>query len=187
VSKPSAASRDWELKTAANGLHHAIGGKLTSAREDAAVIVDALCAKLGVNAACASRRQKLPWAPAQDFVTWSAEMAAQAQRLGIDAESAQWLLRRHGTRSAQVLHIVEENPQLADCIVPDLPFILADLLLCAREEMVLHLSDLLRRRMPLLILARLDAARLRQLAGLVADELGWDESRIAQEVEACRA
>ncbi|MDD2702177.1 MAG: glycerol-3-phosphate dehydrogenase/oxidase, partial [Sideroxydans sp.] len=30
---PSAASRDWELKTPANGLHHAIGGKLTSARE----------------------------------------------------------------------------------------------------------------------------------------------------------
>jgi glycerol-3-phosphate dehydrogenase len=53
--------------------------------------------------------------------------------------------------------------------------------------MVLHLSDLLRRRMPLLILARLDAARLRQLAGLVADELGWDELRIAQEGEACRA
>jgi glycerol-3-phosphate dehydrogenase len=187
AAHPSAASRDWELKTAANGLHHAIGGKLTSAREDAAVIVDVLCAKLGVNAACASRRQKLPWAPTQDYATWAAEMAAQAQRFGIDTESAQWLLRRHGIRSAQVLRIVEEKPQLAARIVPDLPLIQADLLLCAREEMVLHLSDLLRRRMPLLILARLDAARLQQLAGLVADELGWDESRIAQEVEACRA
>lgn len=187
AAHPSAASRDWELKVADNGLCHAIGGKLTSAREDAAVIVDALCTKLGVSSACASRRQKLPWAPTQDYATWAAEMTAQAQRLGIDTASAQWLLRRHGTRSAQVLRIVEEKPQLAARIVADLPFILADLLLCAREEMAVHLSDLLRRRMPLLILARLEVAQLHQLAGLVADELGWDEQRIRQEVEACHA
>ena len=42
---PSRVSRDWHLKTAQNGLLSSIGGKLTSAREDAAVIVDTLCAK----------------------------------------------------------------------------------------------------------------------------------------------
>ncbi|MBI4809738.1 MAG: glycerol-3-phosphate dehydrogenase/oxidase [Nitrosomonadales bacterium] len=183
----SAASRDWELKTASNGLHHAIGGKLTSAREDAAMIVDTVSARLGVRVPCASKGRDLPWKPAQDLAAWVADMAAQAQRLGIDADSAKWLMRRHGVRIAQVFEIVAETPQLAERIVPELPFIHADLLLCAREEMVVHLPDLLRRRMPLLILARLDAVQLHPLAELLAPVLGWDERRIAQEVGDCIA
>lgn len=186
AAHPSDASRDWELQTAGNGLHHAIGGKLTSAREDATVIVDAVCARLGVVAPCATGGRDFPWKPQQDLAAWSGETVAHAQRLGIDAESAKWLMRRHGVRVAQVFRIVAGAPQLAARIVPGLPFIHADLLLCARDEMVLHLSDLLRRRMPLLILARLDPAEVRRLAELVARELGWDAARIAQEVEACR-
>ncbi|HEU0233954.1 MAG TPA: glycerol-3-phosphate dehydrogenase/oxidase [Gallionella sp.] len=183
---PSAVSRDWELKTASNGLHHSIGGKITSAREDAACIVDAVCAALNIDAVCATGRRDFPWKPQQDFSAWLEENSAHAQRLGIDAESAKWLLRRHGRRSEDVFRLVEESPQLGGCIVPDLPFILADLLFCARDEMAIHLSDLLRRRLPLLILARLGESDLRRLAELVAPTLGWDAGRIAQEVEACQ-
>lgn len=186
AAHPSAASRDWELKTADNGLHHAIGGKLTSAREDAAVIVDTVCAQLGVGKPCASKGRSLPWAPQQEFAAWTTDTAAKAQRLGIDADSAKWLMRRHGTRVARVFDIVAQSPQLAARIVPELPFIQADLLLCAREEMAVHLSDLLRRRLPLLILVRPEAVGLRGLAELLAPELGWDEQRIVQELEACR-
>lgn len=186
AANPSAASRDWELKTAANGLHHAIGGKLTSAREDATVIVDVVCERLGVDVACASKGRGLPWAPQQEFSAWTTDTAAKAQRLGIDADSAKWLMRRHGARIARVFDIVAESPQLSARIVPELPFIHADLLLCAREEMAVHLSDLLRRRLPLLILARPEVVGLRRLAESLATELGWDEQRIVQEIEACR-
>jgi len=187
AAHPSAASRDWELKSASNGLHHAIGGKLTSAREDATVIVDAVCAQLGVQESCATKGRDFPWKPQQDFAAWSAEMGAQAQRIGIDAESAKWLMCRHGNRIEQIFHIVEKTPKLAARIVRDLPFIYADLLLCACDEMVLHLSDLLRRRMPLLILAQLSATEVRNLANLAAPVLGWDAVRVEQEIGACRA
>ncbi len=186
-TSPSAVSRDWELKIGNNGLHHAIGGKLTSAREDAAVIVDAVCARLGVGATCATRDLDFPWKPQQDFSVWAQQKFAQAQDLGIDAESAKWLTRRHGDRIDQVFHIIEETPKLAARIVEELPFIYADLLFCARDEMALHLSDLLRRRMPLLILAKLSSDEVRHLAEFVAPELGWDAARIEQEVEACRS
>ncbi|MBU1424108.1 MAG: glycerol-3-phosphate dehydrogenase/oxidase [Gammaproteobacteria bacterium] len=182
---PSAVSRDWELKTARNGLHHAIGGKLTSAREDAAVIVDAVCAQLGAATACATNGRDFPWKPQQDFIAWSEEVSATARRFGIDAESTRWLARRHGVRIAQVFRIIEETPQLAVRIVSALPFIYADLLLSARDEMVVHLSDLLRRRMPLLILAKIDADELRHFAELLAPVLDWDADRIDREVEAC--
>ena len=185
ATHPSDASRDWELKSTGNGLLYAIGGKLTSAREDAAVIVDTVCARSGVATGCATGGREFPWKPPLNFDLWSAQTDAQAQRLGIDEECAKWLQRRHGVRIEQAFQLVEETPQLAARIVPALPFIHADLLLCARDEMVLHLADLLRRRMPLLILAKLDTAEVRHLAELVAPVLGWDEDRIAQEVEAC--
>ncbi|MFA5372244.1 MAG: FAD-dependent oxidoreductase, partial [Sideroxydans sp.] len=187
AAHPSAASRDWEIKTAANGLHHSVGGKLTSAREDASVIVDMVCAQLGRMAACASGVCDMAWKPQPDFTVWSAEMTAHARMLDIDGESARWLLCRHGARVAQVLRLVEQTPQLAVRIVPELPLIEADLLFCAQDEMVLHLSDLLRRRLPLLILAPLAIGEIRRMAECVAPVLGWDAVRIEQEVATCRA
>ena len=90
------------------------------------------------------------------------------------------------SRIEQVFGIVEESWHLAARIVIDLPFIYADLLLCARDEMALHLSDLLRRRVPLLILARLSEAEIRHLADLVSSTMGWDAGRIELEIGACR-
>jgi glycerol-3-phosphate dehydrogenase len=179
-ASPSSASRDWELKTLGNGLHCSVGGKITSAREDACSMVDTVARTLGVEVSCTTGERDLPWKPAQD-----AAVLGAAQRLGIDAESAMWLLRRHGRRCGHVFRLIETRPELARRIVPDLPLTLADLLFCAADEMAVHLSDLLRRRMPLLILARLGEEELRRLAVLVAPVLGWDEERIAREVVAC--
>ena len=189
-ASPSAVSRDWELKTAANGVHYSIGGKLTSAREDAASIVDAVCAQLGVQTACPTGGKLFPWMPqenyGQNYGDWSVAMNAQAIQLGIDPESAQWLVRRHGKRVADIFRAIENDLRLAERIVPALPFIYADLLFCARNEMVIHLDDLLRRRMPLLILAKLAEIPLRRLAAAIAPALGWDETAMDREIESCR-
>jgi glycerol-3-phosphate dehydrogenase len=182
---PSSLSRDWELQSTANGVHYSIGGKLTSAREDAAIIVDTVCAQLGRNISCATRGRLFPWAPAGSFALWQANTVAQATALGIDVESAHWLLRRHGTRTASVFALIGRDASLAQRIQPELPFIYADLLFCAQTEMVVQLEDLLRRRLPLLILARLDKEQVHSLAGRVAAALGWDEARQLRETELC--
>ena len=170
--KPSAVSRDWELKTANNGVHYSIGGKLTSAREDAACIVDTVCERLGVNMPCATQSRRFPWAPETLFAPWSAAVHEQAARFGVDNQCTKWLIRRHGKQTAEVLRSIEGDPRLAERIVPHLPFIYADLLYCARHEMVIHLDDLLRRRMPLLILTKLSEDTMRRIAGAVAGTLG---------------
>ncbi|MBI3223251.1 MAG: glycerol-3-phosphate dehydrogenase/oxidase [Nitrosomonadales bacterium] len=185
-ASPSAVSRDWELKTAPDGVHYSIGGKITSAREDASGIVDTVCAQLGENAACATRERRLPWAPGKDHAAWAEDVGVRAAQLGVDAESAQWLMRRHGSKAVDILRGIERDPNLAQRIVPALPLIHADLLHCAHAEMVVHLDDLLRRRMPLLILAKLDEPVLRRIALSVSDMLGWDESRVAVEMARCR-
>jgi len=185
-ASPSAVSRDWELETGSNGVHYSIGGKLTSAREDAACIVNTVCAQLGMDKPCATRSRRFPWAPEENFSAWAIAASAQANQLGIDQESAKWLIRRQGKRVGEVFSIIADAPGLAERIVPTLPFIYADLLFCARNEMVIHLDDLLRRRMPLLILAQFTENPLRRIAETVAATMGWDEVAIGREIETCR-
>lgn len=186
-ASPSDVSRDWELKTASNGVHYSIGGKLTSAREDAACIVDTVCEQLGVATPCATKSHPFPWAPEENYSEWSVAIHVQANRIGINPEISKWLMRRHGKRAGQVLRCIEEDQRMDERIVPGLPFIYADLLFCARDEMVIHLDDLLRRRMPLLILAKLSESTLRRIAETVAAAMGWDETAIASEIAACRS
>lgn len=182
---PSALSRDWELKTAANGVHYAIGGKITSSRQDAACIVGTVCAQLGITQPCITHTTRFPWAPQEAFPAWFSAMQNRAIQLGIDAGSATWLLRRHGTRAAEIFHSIEADTGLAQRIVPALPFIVADLVYCAENEMVTHLDDLLRRRLPLLILTRLTGDQLQHIALRVAAPLQWDDARLHQEIERC--
>jgi glycerol-3-phosphate dehydrogenase len=185
-ASPSDVSRDWELKTAGNGVHYSIGGKITSAREDAASIIDSVCAQLGVDAQCATKSRPFPWTPEASFTQWFVALNARTSQLGIDHESANWLIRRHGKRVDEILLSVSSEPRLAERIVPTLPFIYADLLFCARNEMAIHLDDLLRRRMPLLILSRLDENKLRRIADTVAKVMDWDESELERQMVACR-
>jgi len=185
AASPSAVSRDWELKTASNGVHYSIGGKITSAREDAANIVNTVCAQLGVDVPCQTMLRRFPWTPEQNYIDWSAETAVQAGKLGIGRESAEWLARRHGKRTEEVLRMVEHDAELAERIMPDLPFIYADLLYSAGNEMAIHLHDLLRRRMPLLILAKLTENDLDRIATAIAPVMDWDQASIKREVESC--
>lgn len=185
ASAPSAASRDWELKKASNGVHYSIGGKLTSAREDAARIVNTVCKQLNIEAPCPTKGRKFPWAPDENYLAWLPAVNAQTRLLGVDKECAKWLIRRHGRRVEEIFRIIENDSRMAGRILPALPFIHADLLWCARHEMVTHLDDLLRRRIPLLILSRLTETELRKIAEMVAPEMDWDEAAIASEISAC--
>jgi glycerol-3-phosphate dehydrogenase len=185
ASAPSSVSRDWELKIADNGLLISIGGKFTSAREDAAQIVDKICENLKLNAPCQTFGRSFPWLPEMDFKKWSESAKTEATKLGIDEKSADWLIRRHGKRVAKIFGLIENNPAGIKRIFSDLPFIVADLVFSAHYEMAVHLEDLLRRRMPLLVLARMTQAEILHLAKIVARELNWSEETVKEEAAIC--
>lgn len=183
---PSRISRDWELRVSRNGLLTSVGGKLTSARADAECIVDRLCTNLGLAKTGATFGKPFPWRPEGDYRQWAEQQTVKARELGIDNDSAEWLLRRHGNRVGEVFRLCEKQPDLAGRIMPAVPFIVADLVYCARNEMVVRLEDLLRRRLPLLILSKMTPGELQRLAGLAAKELGWDDDRMNREYETCK-
>ena len=183
--KPSSISRDWILTTARNGLLSSIGGKLSSARADAEQIVDTVCQRLGKKMPCQTFGKPFPWLSRVDFQTLLDASLPNAKALGIDDVSALWLIRRHGERSKAVFQLCENRPDLVKRIKPELPFIWADLIFCARHEMVVHLDDLLRRRLPLMILAKMSYEELSRLAESVAIELNWHPTKTAEELKRC--
>lgn len=185
LASPSAVSRDWELNAAANGVLYSIGGKITSAREDAARIVDAVCGKLGMQRACATGGRQFPWAPEMAFNAWLEQLKTQATGQELDDQALLWLVRRQGSKAADIIKNIQYNHNITEYVAPGVPVLTADLLYCAEHEMAVHLHDLLRRRIPLLILARLNAADLQRLAQLVAPVMGWDDARIESEVAGC--
>ena len=159
---PSTVSRDWELKDGEEGVLYSVGGKLTSAREDAARVVDAVCSRLGYQRPCVTRDLPFPWTPKESYMTWFSRITEHALSLGVDQESAIWLLRRHGQQAELLLQTVAHDTSLAQRIVPDVPLILADLTWCSEHEMVVNPDDLLRRRLPLSILSGMKPDQLAQ-------------------------
>lgn len=189
---PSAFSRDWQLFQADNGMLCSIGGKFTSAREDGQILVDKVCKQLNFDKPCQTFGKAFPWMPvAVDansvaaYQNWEKVNLAKALSLNIDESSADWLLHRHGSNVSAIFQLCAENPALNQRIIPSLPFIVADLLYCAQYEAVVHLQDLLRRRLPLLILAKMSKAELLKIAAQVAPILAWDDESLNREAENC--
>lgn len=182
---PSGLSREWVLEELKNGVLVSVGGKFTSARQSAAAIVDRVCRKLGIRRTSKTADLAFPWAPAEEYAGWFRDRVGQGRSLGLSEEQVRWLSFRHGRRIDEIFRCIERDGALGTRMHPQLPFILADLYHCARCEMVVHLDDLLRRRLPLLLLHRLSRDEMEAIAAKAAPILGWDTARQRLEIGKC--
>lgn len=183
---PSQVSREWLFTEPRSGLITSIGGKFTSARADAGKLVDRVMRRLDRpwRDDAPTDEHLLPGAPDGDLKRWRKQALADNRAAGMDGEMSAWSLFRFGTTAADVREFMAERPALAARMVPDLPFSCAEVVHAARSEMVVHLEDLVRRRIPLALLTRLNRPLLEEIAGLAAPELGWDADRVAAEITA---
>jgi glycerol-3-phosphate dehydrogenase len=181
--RPSEISREWRLDEPLPGLLVPVGGKFTSARADAAVAVDRALALLGRDPVpCATAELPFPWAPPDDYPAWNRRMLAAGLSLGLDEETSEYCQLRYGARVEQIYDLVHDTPELAHRIVPDAPFCLAEVVQAVRNEMALSLEDVLRRRVPLLLVSRLNETRLQLVVELVGQTLHWTVDRARHEL-----
>ena len=182
----SQVSREWSLIAPKRGLLVSIGGKYTTARLDAARMVERCLERLKRPVADGSpptTGYTLPSTPRADFAQWRRHALAQAMKTGLDKSTAEALLGRYGIWTEKIVAAVAASPELAGRVVPDLPFCWAEVLYSLRHEMVVHLEDLLRRRLPLTILHRPDPAIARRAADMAAAELGWGAADTEAEID----
>ncbi|SFA83029.1 glycerol-3-phosphate dehydrogenase [Rhizobium sp. NFR07] len=161
-----------------------VGGKWTTFRGFAEEVADTVLSRLQRSRSRSTRY--LAIGGGKDFPTseqarseWARELAG---RTGVSVERAEELLRRYGTTAAALLsgastHSDDERLSGA----PDYSFREIDWIV--RNEMVVHLSDVVLRRTTLAIEGRLTLAGLREIAGIAGAALSWDAGRVAAEIE----
>jgi glycerol-3-phosphate dehydrogenase len=179
-------SREWTLESPMPGLLVSTGGKFTSARADAATIVKRAVDELGRKNGWSdpTRDRPFPWCPTgEPWDRWLERALGDGERAGLDAEAADSVARRYGSRCSAVFSAANRG-DLASRIVPGLPFVKAEIAHAAANEAAVTLVDILRRRVPLLVLERCEGGVLIDAARLAGDVLGWSEDRSEREVTA---
>lgn len=172
-------SRRHVVGRSAEGVVHVVGGKLTTWRRMAADAVDAVLPFLGKQRRCRTARL-----PIRGRDGWE-RIAARGL---VDAPTAEHLAGRYGGEARTLMAMVDAAPNLAEALVPGLPYIGAEAVFAARHEQAATLDDVLARRTRARLLDRDGSARAAgRVAAVVADELGWDPARSAAEVAAYRA
>ena len=150
-----ATTREWQLIEPAPRLLMPIGGKFTSARVEGGCTVDRVFAVMRKpSPSCPTRDRPLPWAPSGPWEPWLAQQSECGMALGLDRETATACAERFGTTVALLHARLRADPTLAARIVPEAPFCRAELDHAHAEEMACNEQDVLRRRVPLAILAQ---------------------------------
>jgi glycerol-3-phosphate dehydrogenase len=169
-------SRRAELYETDSGMLTITGGKLTTFRRMAKQVVDRIVERDGREAPC--RTHEIPLG-----------MATTVEELpeveGVDHDSRALLVHRYGYFANEVLALTDEAPELRQRIVPDLPDLMAEVLVAARFEQAQSLGDVFLRRTRLGLLAApvvCDGEVPRRVARLMGSELGWDDTRVETEL-----
>ncbi|HET7827168.1 MAG TPA: glycerol-3-phosphate dehydrogenase/oxidase, partial [Anaeromyxobacter sp.] len=139
-----ALSREHQLHDGAAhgaaGLLSLVGGKLASYRAQAEEATDRILGLLG-RSPVACRTHEVPL-PGGDEVP---DPAALAREWPVAAPVAARLVYRHGSRAREVLRLVRDDPRLGLVLCRDEGILAAEVVWCARNELVRRLQDLRRR------------------------------------------
>ena len=149
------------------GLVTVVGVKWTTSRAVAEHAVRRVCRELGVSFEAGTARGRLT-------EVWQADAPPAPRELpGLERPLAAHLGRRYGAAHRALLALIAAEPALSERIVPDLPFVLAEVVHAARAEMALRLSDVVLRRLPLYLSGQLERRALAACAATLARELNW--------------
>jgi glycerol-3-phosphate dehydrogenase len=179
-------SRTHAILENPNGLVSIVGGKLTTWRRMGQDTVDRL-----------ARRDHLPikhpteHLPLLGAERWQAALQALPRRgsaLGLEADTIEHLSQYYGSEALGLLDMIDADASLAKRIVPDLPFIRAEVVHACRAEMALTLEDMLARRTRIAIEDRQRGIEVAQdVADMMALQLGWSAGQKREQISAYRA
>ena len=159
----------------AGNLISVLGGKITGYRAIAEDAVDAVCAKLNVNAPCATATTPLPGARGD-------LKPADASSAGLTNETITHLFEIYGSRANQVMQVASCDQRLREPLSPYAPDVAAQVVFAARTEQCARLVDFLLRRTLLGFSRDQGQSAVARAAELLAEELAWSPERTSAEI-----
>ena len=163
------------------GLISVAGVKYTTARDVAEKSINIVCKKLGKSLPCTTAKVPL-WGGDIDYLDKFKQQAIQTEAGRFSEAAMVRLVETYGSQYPEVLAYLKENPEWAD-FVPGSFVLKAEIIHAVRDEMANSLADAVLRRTDLGSLEYPGEKALRVCAELMAEELGWSESRIQAEMQ----
>ncbi|MBN1249987.1 MAG: glycerol-3-phosphate dehydrogenase/oxidase [Anaerolineae bacterium] len=174
---------DHAREDSTRGLISVVGVKYTTARHVAQKVVDMAMTKLGRDTS-ACRTQTMPvYGGRIDGFDGFLAQAIAGRPAGVDPEIMQHLVYSYGTEHTQILKYLDEEPAWGHTVSAASLVLEAEVIHAVREEMAQTLADVVRRRTDLGAASLPDETSLRRCADLMAAELGWDQARVARELD----
>ncbi len=163
-------------KSGARNLISILGGKITGYRAIAEEAVDAICAKLNVDAPCMTARTPLPGARGE--INPSSVLCD-----GLDAEVVAHLFNLYGSRASEIINLAASCEHLRERLAPHAPDIAAQIVFAIRTEQCTRLVDFLLRRTLLGFTRNQGQSAAARVASLLARELDWSQTRADAEMQ----
>ena len=172
-------ARDHVIVEGPGGMITIGGGKWTTYRKMAQDVVDYAIRRANLSPAAPCRTASLPLIGAEGFDPAGATQ--MGTRNALDADVTQHLLRAYGNRADQVADLLIEVGSAR--LATRYPFLEAEVVWAARQELAQTALDVLARRTRLAFLDQAAAkAALPRVVELLAAELDWDSERQRREV-----
>ncbi len=177
-------SREHLVIETAPGMIVVAGGKYTTYRVMAEDTIDEALRSIGKQAGpCVTK--DIPIIGVDGYqASWN-RRELLAEKKGLHVARIEHLLKRYGSLAEDVLALGEEDASLLEAIPGADDYLKAEIVYSTREEGALHLEDVLVRRTHINIEVQDRGAEAAPtVAGLMAAELGWDDSHREQELQA---
>lgn len=172
---------DHSREDGIEGTVSVVGVKYTTARDVASKAVSVVMAKLGKASVSVQTEQlRLAGGDIARFEEFEKEATEKNRRL-IPEKVIKQLVRNYGTEYLRILDYGKENlhwlkPFKGSSVLP------AEVIHAVREEMAVHLEDVIRRRTELGSGQLPPDEVLRQVAELMGKELDWSGEKIREEI-----
>jgi glycerol-3-phosphate dehydrogenase len=169
-------SREHAVAEPAPGFFVVAGGKYTTYRIMAADVVDAAVEGLG-RAVAPSLTKHLPIHGAVGFRELWTDRKGLAADTGLPVAVVERLLGRYGSALTDLLVMIDRSPDLARPLAGAGEYLAAEVVYAVTHEGALDLDDVLSRRTRIAIeYPGRGLATAAEVAGLIAEHLGWDAS-----------
>ncbi|MGQ9904455.1 MAG: FAD-dependent oxidoreductase [Anaerolineae bacterium] len=173
-------SRTHVVMDGPGGMITVTGGKLTTYRRMAQDALDHLARR--TQRPITHPTENLPLDGGQGYPACLAELSQAASQFGWDADVLA-RLSEYGAQAGALLTLCAQQPMLAQRIVPDLPYVMAEVVYACRYEMAMTLEDVLARRLRLSFEDWSHGTEaIPAVAQQMAAELGWSTDETAAQI-----
>ncbi|MFI5720872.1 glycerol-3-phosphate dehydrogenase [Nocardia sp. NPDC051750] len=178
----SKLSREHAVARTAPGLIAIAGGKYTTYRVMAYDAVDEAAQDIPARVS-PSITEKVPLLGADGYFALVNQTVQLAEEYGLHPYRVKHLLDRYGSLIEEVMALAADRPELRQPITAAPSYLKVEAVYAAAAEGALHLDDVLARRTRISIeYPHRGAECAEEVAGLMAEVLGWDDAETDREV-----